>query len=73
MSGQGFPEHLRSLRAAARMSRAELGRRAGCTDRAIKHYETGNREPAGGVLIGMAGALGVSAEYLWSGVIKAGT
>jgi transcriptional regulator with XRE-family HTH domain len=49
--------HLREFRDAVSMSRMELAQRAGCTDTAIRFWETGQRQIGAAYLARIADAL----------------
>lgn len=55
-----FAERLKTLRAAAAISQAELARRIGSAQANIANMELGKREPTWGTLCKLADALGVS-------------
>ena len=60
--------HLRALRGEARLSRAELARRAGVPVSTLRHWENGRGFPAAPAFLRLAEALGVPAERLAEGV-----
>ena len=53
-----------ALRREANLSQAELARRLKISPSAMGMYEQGRREPSVQILVRMAGALGVSTDYL---------
>lgn len=59
-----FAATLARLIAAAGISPAELARRAGLTDPAVRHYLAGQKVPAVGTLLPLAAALGVTPAAL---------
>ena len=63
---------LTELASAAKINPAELARRAGLTDGAVRHYLAGRTAPALGTLVVLAGALGVTPSQLLEGWPKAG-
>ncbi len=56
------------LRQSAGMSQAELAKRINVSVSAVGMYEQGRREPAGDVLIALARELGVTTDYLLTGI-----
>ncbi len=56
-----------ALRRQAGMSQAELARRLKLSPSAVGMYEQGRREPSADTLVEMAGALGVSVDFLLTG------
>lgn len=46
------------------MSQKELSVKAGVTEAAVSHYLKGDRVPRGALLLNLANALGVTADYL---------
>lgn len=56
------------LRQSAGMSQAELAKSINVSVSAIGMYEQGRREPAGDVLIALARELGVTTDYLLTGI-----
>jgi transcriptional regulator with XRE-family HTH domain len=63
-----FGEHLRSLREAAGLSRAELARRARVPASTLRGWEGDRGFPTLPALLRLAGALGVPVERLAEGV-----
>ena len=63
-----FGGHLRKLRGDARLSRAELARRAGVPVSTLRHWENDRGFPGVPALLRLAEALAVSAERLAEGV-----
>lgn len=59
-----FSEKVREERRRLRLSQKELGLRIGVSTRAVAAYESGQSKPHNSRLIKLAGALGVSDEYL---------
>jgi len=63
-------ENLIKYRAAARLTQAELGKKAGVAGRQITRYESGGADPRPTMIHRLAEALGVNAEdLLCSGVV----
>ena len=60
--------HLRTLRGEARLSRAELARRAGVSVSTLRNWETGRGFPGVPALRRLAEALEVPAEWLPEGI-----
>jgi transcriptional regulator with XRE-family HTH domain len=61
-----FAGHLlRAKREANGLTRAELGREAGCTESCITLYELGYREPPTSRLVLLAALLGMHVEQLF--------
>ncbi len=56
---------IRKAREAAGLSRRELGRLLGITPSAIANYENGISHPREEIFLGLLGALGVDANYLY--------
>jgi transcriptional regulator with XRE-family HTH domain len=63
-----FGSHLRGLREAAGLSRAELARRAGVPVSTLRGWEGDRGFPGLAALRGLAAALGVTVERLAEGV-----
>ena len=63
-----FGGHLRTLRGAARLSRAELARRTGVPVSTLRKWENGRGFPGPAVCLRLAEALGVAVERLAEGV-----
>jgi transcriptional regulator with XRE-family HTH domain len=59
--------HLRTLRAEARLSRAELARRAGVPVSTLRNWENDPGFPGVPAFLRLAEALGVPAEWLAEG------
>ncbi len=60
-----FKDRLKEKRLAAKLTQAELAKKAGVTPRTIQNYELGNRKPSNmEVLQKMADALGTTTGYL---------
>jgi len=57
-----------ALRRAAGWNQAELAKRLQISSSAVGMYEQGRREPSAEILVRMAKALGVSVDYLLTGV-----
>ena len=57
-----------ALRRAAGWNQAELAQRLQISPSAVGMYEQGRREPSADMLVRMAKALGVSVDYLLTGV-----
>ena len=57
-----------ALRRAAGWNQAELAKRLQISPSAVGMYEQGRREPSAEILVRMAKALGVSVDYLLTGV-----
>jgi DNA-binding XRE family transcriptional regulator len=64
----GFGHHLRGLREAARLSRAELARRAGISASTLRSWEGDRGFPGVRAGLRLAEALGVTLERLAEGV-----
>jgi DNA-binding XRE family transcriptional regulator len=60
-----FPERLRSMRRAARLSQSRLARLAGLDKGEISHYECGRRKPSMDHVMRLADALKVTADRFW--------
>ena len=63
-----FGGHLRTLRGEARLSRAELARRAGVPVSTLRNWEYNRGFPGVSALLRLAESLGVPAERLAEGV-----
>ena len=63
-----FGQHLRVLREAAGMSRADLARKAGVPASTLRHWEGGRGMPGLPALLRLAEALGVPVERFAEGV-----
>ena len=63
-----FGDHLRALREAAGLSRAELARKASVPASTLRHWEGGRGMPGLPTLLRLAEALGVPVEQLAEGV-----
>jgi len=63
-----FAVNLRKARQKAEISQEELGYRCDLHRTEISLLERGGREPRLGTIVKLAGALGVSPEFLCSGV-----
>jgi transcriptional regulator with XRE-family HTH domain len=63
-----FGRHLRALREAARLSRAELARRAGVPASTLRNWEVDRGFPGPAAGMRLAGALGVTQRRLAAGV-----
>ena len=61
-------ETLRSLRDAAKLSQAELARRAGTTQSHVAHIESGEKDPQTDMIARLAKALGVRPERVFSSI-----
>jgi len=59
---------LRSLRDAAKLSQAELARRAGTTQSHVAHIESGEKDPQTDMIARLATALGVVPERVFSAI-----
>lgn len=59
-------KRLGDLLEAQGMSQKELSVKAGVTEAAVSHYLKGDRVPRGAILLNIANALGVTADYLLS-------
>jgi len=64
---RGFPITLRNARERAGFTQRELGARSGVNFSQISRYEQGLAYPRPGMMLKLAEALGVSAEYLKEG------
>jgi transcriptional regulator with XRE-family HTH domain len=64
----GFADRLRQLRKQRELSQAELAQGVGLHTNLIGRYERGESRPAADTLKRLAGALGVSSDYLLEGV-----
>ena len=61
-------ERIAALRRQAGLSQAELAHRLRISASAMGMYEQGRREPSAQMLVALAGVLGVSTDYLLTGV-----
>ena len=61
-------ERISALRRARGLSQAELARRLGVSASAMGMYEQGRREPSAQTLVTIAQALGVTTDYLLTGI-----
>lgn len=61
-------ERIARLRQSAGMSQAELAQRINISSSALGMYEQGRREPPGDILIALARELGVTTDYLLTGI-----
>ena len=61
-------ERIAKLRQSAGMSQAELARRINISSSALGMYEQGRRDPPGDILIALAKELGVTTDYLLTGI-----
>jgi transcriptional regulator with XRE-family HTH domain len=61
-------ETLRSLRDAAKLSQAELARRARTTQSHVAHIESGEKDPQTDMIARLAKALGVRPERVFSSI-----
>jgi transcriptional regulator with XRE-family HTH domain len=66
----GFPERLRTLRKQKDLSQTELGQLAGLHYTHIGRFERGISRPGGDTLKRLAGALGVTSDYLLVGAAE---
>ena len=57
-----------ALRRQAGMNQAELAQKLKISPSAVGMYEQGRREPSADMLVGMAQVLGVSVDYLLTGI-----
>jgi len=64
----GFGGHLRRMRGEARLSRAQLARRAGVPVSTLRNWEGGRGFPGLAACLRLAEALGVRAERIAEGV-----
>lgn len=55
---------MRTIRRSLGLTLKQLGDIVGLSEGAISHYETGRRQPDPEMLLSIANALGVSADYL---------
>ena len=67
MAKQIFSECLRAEIKRTGIKQDELAEMAGCSQSAISDYKNGERIPSGEILVGLAKALGTTAEYLITG------
>lgn len=58
---------LKNLLESQGISQKELAVRAGVTEAAVSHYIKGDRVPRGAILLNIANALNVTADYLLNG------
>ncbi len=71
MAKRIFSSCLRSEIARTGIKQDELAEIAGCSQSAISDYKNGERIPSGEILVGLAKALGTTAEYLITGRVLA--
>lgn len=65
-----FPQRLKRLRTARRMTQQALADRLGATDKAVSLWELGKRTPSAQTLGVLAHVFGRSMDYLWLGPAK---
>jgi transcriptional regulator with XRE-family HTH domain len=65
----GFPKRLKELRLEKKISQTELGKLVGVHYTHIGRYEMGKSTPKSNTLKKLAGALGVTTDYLFEGKI----
>jgi DNA-binding XRE family transcriptional regulator len=65
-----FPQRLRRLRAARRLTQMDLADRVGACDKSISLWELGKRTPGADTLALMARTFGVTMDYRWFGPKK---
>lgn len=59
-----FPQRLKELRMAKKVTQEELGQHLGFRDSTISQYESGSREPDYDTLLKIAEFFGVTTDYL---------
>jgi DNA-binding XRE family transcriptional regulator len=62
-----FPERLRAMRRAAKLSQGKLAKKAGLDKGEVSHYECGRRRPSMEHLCKLADALGVTCDRFYEG------
>lgn len=59
-----FGEHLKNIRQSKNLTQKQLAELIGISERGIQNYEMGVRKPNFDIIIALADALEVSADYL---------
>ena len=59
-----FGQRLRQIREKQGLTQKQFAEKIGATERGVRHYENGEREPAFRVIISILDNVDVSADYL---------